>query len=89
MRLVPIIRRSRIDMQRQRQQHRREWRILHDVLHHRQRRRYLLVGHLKDQFVVDLQQHLRREFLLRQRVFHPDHGAADDVGGGALQWRAR
>ena len=49
------------------------------------RRGDLVVGHLEDQFVMHLQQHLRRELLLGQRVFHPDHGAADDVGGGALQ----
>ena len=32
-------------------------------------------------------QHLRCEFLLRQSRVHADHGAADDVGGGALQPR--
>ena len=30
---------------------------------------------------------MRREFLFRERIFHSDHGAADDVGGGALQTR--
>ena len=60
MRLIPIIRRSRIDLQRHRQQHGRERRVLHGVLHHRQRRRDFVVGHFEDQFVVHLQQHLRR-----------------------------
>ena len=59
MRLVPVIGGAGIDLQRQRQQHGREWRVLHDVLDHGQRCRHLVVGHLKNQFVVHLQQHLR------------------------------
>jgi hypothetical protein len=54
MRLVPIIRCAGVDLQRQRQQHRGERRVLHHVLDHRQRRRYFVVGHLEDQFVVNL-----------------------------------
>ncbi len=37
------------------------------------------------QFVVHLQQHLRvASPACAQRARHADHGAADDVGGGAL-----
>ena len=47
-----------------------------------------VVRHLEDQLVVDLQQHPRRRALaLRQRRLHADHGAADDVGGRALDRR--
>jgi hypothetical protein len=35
MRLVPIVRRAGVDMQRHREQHRREGRVLHDVLNYR------------------------------------------------------
>ena len=44
-------------------------------------------GRFEDQFVMHLQQHARRSFLVRQRARHPDHGAADDVGGRALDRR--
>ena len=36
MRLVPIIRRVRLDLQRHRERHRRQRRVFHDFLHHRQ-----------------------------------------------------
>src|SRR6266436_584569 len=55
MRLVPIVRRARVDLQWQRQDYGRERRVLHDMLHDRQRRRHLVVGHLEDQFVMHLQ----------------------------------
>ena len=57
------------------------------LLDHRQRLLDLVLRHFEHQFVVHLQQHLRVELLLRQRLVHADHGAADDVGGGALQPR--
>ena len=62
-------------------------RLLHHLLDHRQRLLDLVLRHLEHQFVVHLQQHLRVELLLRERGVHADHGAADDVGGGALQPR--
>ncbi len=46
-----------------------------------------VLRHLEHQFVVHLQQHLRVELLLGERRVHAHHGAADDVGGGALQAR--
>jgi hypothetical protein len=84
MRLVPVVRGPGVDLQRQRQQYRGEGGVLHGVLHDRQCRCDFVIGHFKNQLVVDLQQHLRRELVLGQRVFHPGHGAADDVGRGAL-----
>ena len=42
------------------------------------------LGRFEDQFVVDLKQHACREARLPKRVGHADHGAADDVGGRAL-----
>src|SRR6266852_500581 len=85
MRLVPIVRRARVDLQRQRQHDGGERSILHGVLHDRQRRSDLVVGYLEDQLVMHLQQHLRRELLFGQRILHPDHGAADDIGCAALE----
>ena len=62
-------------------------RILHHLLDHRQRLFYLRLRHFKDKLVVDLQQHLRRKLVVPQCVVHADHGAADNVGGRALQSR--
>ena len=87
MRGVPIVGGVRLDLQRHRQRHRRQRRVFHHFLDHRQRLFDFRVRHLEDQFVVHLQQHLRGELVLRQRAFHADHGAADDVGGAALQPR--
>src|SRR5262249_18296616 len=87
VRLVPIGGRACIDLQRQRQVHRRERRVLHHLLHHGQGRGDLAVRHFEDQFVMHLQQHLRGQLLLGERVLDTDHGAADDVGRGALQAR--
>src|SRR5690349_2692988 len=51
---VPVISGAGVDLQRHRQQHRREWRILHHMLYDRQRCRDLLVRHFKNQLVMDL-----------------------------------
>src|SRR5215510_3265748 len=87
MRLVPIIRCARIDVQRHREQHGGEGRVLHDVLHDRQRRRDFLVRHFEDQLVMHLQQHLRGELLLGEYILDTGHGAADDVRRSTLQAR--
>ena len=78
---------ARIDRERHRQRERRHRRLFHDLLHHRQRLLDLVVRHLEHEFVVHLQQHLRVQLLLGERCVHAHHGAADDVGGGALQAR--
>ena len=59
MRLVPVVRSPRIDMERHRQHRRREGRLLHDMGNHGKRFGDFLLGHLEDQFVMDLEQHLR------------------------------
>ena len=41
----------------------------------------LILRRLEQQFVVDLQQHVRREAGVAERVGQADHGALDDVGG--------
>ncbi len=47
-----------------------------------------MLRHLEHQLVVNLQQHARRfEPGTLQRRAHPDHGAAQDVGGAALDRR--
>ena len=47
----------------------------------------LRLRHFENQLVVHLQQHLRLELCLLELRLDADHGAADDVGGGALQPR--
>ena len=44
--------------------------------------------HLEHQLVMHLQQHARRQPGGLQRAGHADHGALDDVGGGALEQEA-
>ena len=84
MRLVPVVRRARLDRERHGELHGRQRRLLHDAAHHGQRRLDLLLGRLEDEFVMHLQEHLRREARIGERLVHADHGAADDVGGRAL-----
>ena len=60
MRGVPIVGGMRFDVQRHRQGDRRQRCIDHHLGHDRQGLFDFAVRHFKDQFVVDLQQHLRR-----------------------------
>ena len=57
---VPIVGGVRFDMQRHRQRDRRQRRVDHHFCDHRQCFFDFAVRHFEDQFVVDLQQHLRR-----------------------------
>ncbi len=87
VRLVPIVGGAGVDLQRHIQRHRRVRRLLHHALHHGDRRLDFLDRHFEDQFVVHLQEHLRAQLGLLQLRLDADHGAADDVGGRALQAR--
>ena len=49
--------------------------------------RNFFFGAFEEQFVVDLQNHLRFEFFLGQAAVEFDHGELDQVGGGALHRR--
>ncbi len=61
--------------------------LLHHLADHGNRFLHLLVRHLEHQLVVHLEKHLRAELCFFQRLVHADHGAADDVGGRALDRR--
>ena len=43
-------------------------------------------GTLKDQFVMDLQQHASREGSITQSIFHADHGAAAGCRLPSPEW---
>src|SRR5690242_7873977 len=58
MRLVPVRRRARIDVQRNRERNRRQGRVLHHLLDHGQGLGNLAIRHLEDQFIMHLQQHV-------------------------------
>ncbi len=62
-------------------------RLDHHAPHHIDRRIDLGIGRLEDQFVVHLQQHLRREPGALKRCVHAHHGAPYDIGGRALDRR--
>mmetsp|Transcript_7899 Transcript_7899/g.13575 ORF Transcript_7899/g.13575 Transcript_7899/m.13575 type:complete len:216 (+) Transcript_7899:342-989(+) len=85
MRLRPIRPASRIHNQRHVQLDRRFRGALHHVPRNFDGCVQCRVLNLKDQFVVHLQQHLGGQVF--DRVWHPDHRTADDVGGGALDRR--
>jgi hypothetical protein len=59
MRLVPIVGRSRVDLERHRERDGREWRLFHYLLDHRKCAGDLVFRHFEDELVVNLQQHLR------------------------------
>ena len=59
MRLVPIVGRSRVDLKRHRERNGRKWRFFHYPLDHWKCASDLVFRHFEDEFVVDLQQHLR------------------------------
>jgi hypothetical protein len=62
-------------------------RVDHDLAHERDGGLHLRLWRLEDQFVMHLQQHPRIQARAHQSFVHADHGAADDVGGGALNGR--
>ncbi len=75
-----------LDLQRHRELHRRMRRIHHHSANQRDRRLDLGVRHLKNEFVMHLQKHLRGKPLFIQRRLHPHHRAADDVGSRTPGW---
>src|SRR5271166_80083 len=87
MRLVPVLRRMRVHLERHVQLHRRLGRVRHHLLDERDRRLDLLVRRLEHELVVHLEQHPGAQTRAGKRCVHARHGAADDVGRRALDRR--
>src|SRR6185312_7034490 len=87
MRLIPVLGSAGLDHQWDFQFENRQRGFLHHAAHGGDKFLGFAVGGFEHQFVVHLQQHLCFQLFLRQRVGHADHGAADDVGGCALDRR--
>ena len=87
MRLVPVLRRARVDLQRHVQPERRLGRLHHHLRHHRSVASISSSGasNTSSSCTCSSMRALRPG--ARQRLVHADHRAADDVGGGALDRR--
>ena len=86
MRLSPACSNPGISNQRHRQiKHRR-----HSIFHHRRDHADRLFGKMipgfKNQFVMDLQQHLRLDTGRPQCGWQPDHRPLYDIGSATLNW---
>ena len=83
VRLVPVLPRCNLDLQRHAQ--------LHDPFHLALHEGHHLVpfrlGDLEDQLVVDLHDHGRLRVMLLQKIVQVDHGDLDEIGRRALDGR--
>ena len=87
MRGFPIVAGAGVDLQRHPQLQHRLRRLLHHALRHLHGLVDLILRRLEHELVMHLEQHARVEAGGGERRHHADHGAADDVGGRALDRR--
>ena len=84
MRLVPIGGGAGVDLEGDGELDGGVGGVDHDAADDGDGRLDLRIGDLEDEFVMHLQEHGGVEFCAREGLLHADHGAADNVGGGAL-----
>src|SRR5260370_5500992 len=85
MRLVPVRRPSRLHYQRHREPCAREGGAFHHSLDQFGGPLGLVLRHLEEQLVMDLEEHTRAEPGAGEGGGEADHRALDDVGGGGLE----